>query len=82
MVTTTPYARQQKRHKVQTLREKARVGWFEGIPLKHVLPYVTQITSPNLTGHSELVHWDSPERWDGEGSGRGAQDGGYMYTHG
>ena len=34
------------------------------------------------TGHSELVHWDDPERWDGEGGGRGVQDGGHMYTHG
>ena len=21
------------------------------------------------TGHSKLVHWDDPERWDGEGGG-------------
>ena len=27
------------------------------------------------TGHSKLVHWDDPEGWDGEGGGRGAQDG-------
>ena len=41
------------------------------------------ITSPNLiheTGHSELAHWDDPEGWDGEGGGRGVQDGGHMYT--
>ena len=32
------------------------------------------MTSPSLmheTGHSKLVHWDNPEGWDGEGSGRG-----------
>ena len=23
------------------------------------------------TGHSEPVHWDNPEGWDGEGGGRG-----------
>ena len=34
------------------------------------------------TGQSNRVHWDSPEGWDGEGGGRGAQDGGHMYTHG
>ena len=34
------------------------------------------------TGHSEPVHWDNPEGWDGEGSGRWVQDGGHMYTHG
>jgi len=28
------------------------------------------------------VHWDKPEGWDGEGGGRGLQDGGHMYTHG
>ena len=31
---------------------------------------------------SGLVHWDDPERWDGEGGGRGVQDGEHMYTHG
>ena len=34
------------------------------------------------TGCSGLVHWDDPEGWDGEGSGRGDQDGEHMYTHG
>ena len=36
---------------------------------------VKQITSPGSmheTGCSGLVHWDDPERWDGEGDGRGA----------
>ena len=28
------------------------------------------------TGHSNLVHWDNPKRWDGEGGGRGVGDGG------
>ena len=32
--------------------------------------------------HSKLVLWDDPEGWDGEGGGRGAQDGGHMYTCG
>ena len=31
---------------------------------------------------SGLVHWDDPEGWDGEGGGRGVQDGEHMYTHG
>ena len=34
------------------------------------------------TGCSGLVHWDDPEGWDGEGGGRGVQDGGHTYTHG
>ena len=29
---------------------------------------------------SGLVHWDNPERWDGEGGGMGFQDGEHMYT--
>jgi len=27
-------------------------------------------------------HWDDPEGWDGEGSGRGVQDGEHMYIRG
>ena len=30
------------------------------------------------TGCLGLVHWDDPEKWDGEG----VQDGEQMYTHG
>ena len=50
-----------------------------------ILPYVKQNTSPGSmheTGCSGLVHWDDPEGWDGEGGGRGVQDGEHMYTHG
>ena len=50
-----------------------------------ILSYVKQIASPGSmheTGCSGLVHWDDPEGWDGEGSRRGVQDGGHMYTHG
>ena len=49
------------------------------------ISYVKWNTSPGLrhdTGCSELVHWDDPEGWDGEGGGRGVQDGEHMYTHG
>ena len=34
------------------------------------------------TGCSGLLHWDDPKEWDGEGGGRGVQDGEHMYTHG
>ena len=34
------------------------------------------------TGCSRLVHQDDREGWDGEGVGRGVQDGDHMYTHG
>ena len=50
-----------------------------------ILSYVKQIASPGSmheTGCSGLVHWDDPEGWDGEGGGRGIQDGEHMYTHG
>ena len=33
-------------------------------------------------GVLRLVHWDDPEGWDGEGGGRGVQDGEHMYTCG
>ena len=33
-------------------------------------------------GSQKLVHWDSPEGWDGEGGRSGIQDGRHMYTHG
>ena len=58
--------------------------WENGIETCK-LPYVKRITSPGMmhdTGCSGLVHWDDPEGWDGEGSGRGVQDGEHMYTHG
>ena len=29
-----------------------------------------------------LVHWDDPEGWYGEESGRGVQDGEHVYTRG
>ena len=32
------------------------------------------------TGCSGLVHWDDLEGWDGEGGGRGVQDGEDIYT--
>ena len=44
-----------------------------------------QITSPGLmheAGLSGLVRWDDPEGWDGEGGGRGVQDGEHLSTHG
>ena len=50
-----------------------------------MLSYVKEIASPGSlheTGCSGLMHWDDPEGWDGEGGGRGVQDGEHMYTHG
>ena len=50
-----------------------------------ILSYVKQTASPGLmpkTGCSGPVHWHDPEGWDGEGGGRGVQDGEHIYTHG
>ena len=58
--------------------------WENGIETC-TLSYVKWIASPGSmheTGCSGLVHWDDPEGWDGEGGGRGVQDGEHMYTHG
>ena len=57
--------------------------WENGI--ETCILYVKQIASPGSmheTGRSGLVHWDDPEGWDGEGGGRGIQDGEHMYTRG
>ena len=58
--------------------------WENDIETRIIL-YVKQIASPGSmhdTGCSELVHWDDPEGWFGEGGGRGVQDGEHVYTHG
>ena len=58
--------------------------WENGIETCK-LSYVKRIASPGSmhdTGCSGLVHWDDPEGWDGEGGGRGVQDGEHIYTHG
>ena len=63
---------------------EGRMIWENGIETCKIL-YVKRITSPGLmhdTGCSGLVHWDDPEGWDGEGGGRGVQDGEHMYTRG
>ena len=58
--------------------------WESGIETC-ILSYVKEISSPGLmheAGCSGLVHWDDPERQDGEGGGKEGQDGEHMYTHG
>ena len=50
-----------------------------------MLSYVKRISSSGSmheTGCLGLVHWDDPNGWDGEGGGRGVQDGEHMYTCG
>ena len=58
--------------------------WENGIETC-IISYMKRITSPGSmhdTGCSGLVHWDDPEEWDGEGGGRGVQDGERVCTHG
>ena len=58
--------------------------WENGIETC-IISYKKQIASPGSmkdTGSLGLVHWDDPEGWDGEGGGRGLQDGEHMYTRG
>ena len=58
--------------------------WENGIETC-TLSYVKWIASPGSThdtGYLGLVHWDDLEGWDGEGGGKGVQDGEHMYTHG
>ena len=43
---------------------------------------IANLGSMQCTGCLGLVHWDDPEGWNGEGGGRGFQDGEHMYTHG
>ena len=50
-----------------------------------IISYMKRIASPDSmhdTGCLGLVHWDDPEGWDGEGGGRGVQDGEHVYTRG
>ena len=63
---------------------KGGMIWKNGIETCKI-SYVKQITSPGLmhdTGCLGLVNWDDPEEWEGEGGGKGVQDGEHMYTHG
>ena len=58
--------------------------WKNGIETC-VLPYKKQISSLGSmqnTGCVGLVHWDDPERWYGEGGGKGVQDWEHVYTRG
>ena len=90
MVTITLYVIQQNRHRCIEesfgLYGRGR-GWDDlgdGIEIC-ILSYVKRIASPGLmheTGRSGLVHGDNSEGWNGEGGGRGVQDGKYMCTRG
>ena len=58
--------------------------WENGIEIC-IKSYMKQINSPGLmsdTGCLGLVHWDDPEGWYREGSGRQVQDREHVYTCG
>ena len=58
--------------------------WENGIEIC-IISYMKQAASPGLmhdTGCLELVQWDDPERWYGEGGGRRVRDGEHMYACG
>ena len=90
MVRITLYARQEKRPRCieQSFglcgRGRGWMIWENGIETC-IISYMKQIASPGSmqdTGCLELVHWDDPEGWYGEGGGRRVQDWEHMYTHG
>ena len=58
--------------------------WENGIETC-IISYVKRIARPGSMHDTEcsgLVHWDYPEGWYGEGSGRCVQDGEHVYTRG
>ena len=64
--------------------EEGGMIWENGIETC-IISCKKQITSLGPmqdTGCLGLVHWDDPEGWDGEGGGRGIQNGEHMYTCG
>ena len=83
MVTTSLYARQQRRHRCmeQSFGLCGRGTWvmiWENGIKTCIISYKKRIASRGLmqdTGSLGLVHWDDPEGWDGEGCGKGVQMG-------
>jgi len=68
-----------------TLWERERVMILENSIEICIISYMKRVASPGSmhdTGCLELVHWDDPEGWYGEGGGRRVQDREHMYTCG
>ena len=60
----------------EVLEISSGYGWYENlIPI-----WIASLGSLQDTGCLGLVHWDDPERWYGEGVGRGVQDWEHGYT--
>ena len=85
MIMITLYARQKKRHRcteqIFGLWEKARVGWSERTALKHVYYQVWNRSSVQVGCMRQVLGVGAlgrPRGMDGEGGGRGVQDGEHM----
>ena len=86
----TLYATQQKRHgyKEQTFALCGRRRGQDGLREQRWHMHITMCETDRQSRLdawdkcSGLVHWDDPEGCDGEGDGRGFQDGEHMNTHG
>ena len=64
--------------------EEGGMIWDNGIEtcILSCKKQITSLGSMQDTGCLGLVHGDDPERWYGEGGGRGVQDWELMYTRG
>ena len=63
---------------------KGGMIWEKGIGTC-IISYMKRIASPGSMHDTRclgLVHWDDPEGCNGEGGGRGVQDGEHVYTCG
>ena len=82
MVTITLYARQQKRHrcKEQSFGLCGRRQGWDDLREQHRNLYIIKCETDRQSRVDAC--WEDPEGWDGEGGGRGVQDGEHMYTHG
>ena len=86
MVTITLYAKQKKRHRYteQTFRPCGRRWGWDDLREQHKNMYIIKCETDRQSRLdawdkcSGLVHWDDPEGWNGEGGGRGVQDGEHM----
>ena len=86
MVMITLYARQKKRHRYieQTFGPYGRRRGWDDLREQHRNMYTIKCETDHQSRLdawdkcSGLVHWDDPEGWDGEGGGKGVQDGEHM----
>ena len=67
---------------MDSVGEGGGIIWENGIETC-IISHKKRFASPGLmqdTGSLELVHWNDPEGWYGEGGGRGVQDGEHTYA--